>query len=174
MMPGVAYLGLGSNLGDRGANLLAAIAKLTLGGVVIEKLSSVYETDPVGFTAQPSFFNLVARCRSSQLDPWGLMRLCLATELELGRRRVVPGGPRSIDLDLLLFDHYQVDGSRDGIELTIPHPRMHERRFVLLPLGEIDPDLIHPTLGVTIGVLLERLADGSTAQRCDRLPVLWS
>ncbi|MFZ4986618.1 MAG: 2-amino-4-hydroxy-6-hydroxymethyldihydropteridine diphosphokinase [Blastocatellia bacterium] len=159
MAPEAVYLGLGSNLGDRAGSLLAALARLTARGLVVDRLSSIYQTDPVGYTAQPSFLNMVARCRPGQLDPWALMRLCLETELDLGRRREVPGGPRTIDLDLLLFDHYQVDGSRDGVDLTVPHPRMHERRFVLMPLAEIDPGVPHPVLGATAGELLDRLTD---------------
>lgn len=172
MTPGVVYLGLGSNLGDRAANLLKALARLTARGVEIDRLSSIYQTDPVGYTAQPSFLNMVARCRSGRLDPWELMRLCLETELDLGRRRELPGGPRTIDLDLLLFDHYQAEGVRDGIDLTLPHPRMHQRRFVLMPCAEIDPGVIHPVLGATVGEMLARLTDSAGVALYER-PVVF-
>jgi len=159
MARGAAYLGLGSNLGDRAANLLEAVARLTAAGLVIDRLSSIYLTDPVGYSDQPSFLNMVARCRTTGHDPWPLMRLCLETELRLGRRREIPGGPRTIDLDLLLFDDWRVDEVRDGIALTVPHPRMHERRFVLAPLAEIDPAVVHPILGETASQMLDRLTD---------------
>jgi 2-amino-4-hydroxy-6-hydroxymethyldihydropteridine diphosphokinase len=159
MAQGVAYLGLGSNLGDRAANMLAALARLTTEGLIIDRLSSIYLTDPVGYSEQPSFLNMVARCQISGRDPWDLCRLFLETELKLGRRREIPGGPRTIDLDLLLFDDWRVDETRDGIDLTVPHPRMHQRRFVLAPLAEIDPAVVHPILGETALQMLDRLTD---------------
>ncbi len=176
MAQSVVHLGLGSNLGDRAANLLRAISRLTTRGLEVVRLSSVYQTDPVGYLDQPPFLNMVAACRittgdrlnppampgtPSALDPWALMRLCLETELELGRQRGRPLGPRTIDIDLLLFDDWQAEGNRDGVELTLPHPRMHERRFVLAPLVEIDPGIIHPLLGETAASLLDRLTDQS-------------
>lgn len=169
MTPATAYLGLGSNLGDRAGSLLAALSLLTAQGLVIDRLSSVYETDPVGYTDQPGFLNMVVRCQPAGSDPWDLMRLCLETELSLGRKREVPGGPRTIDLDLLLFDHYHVDGERDDIDLKVPHPRMHERRFVLVPLVEIDPDVIHPVLDETAAELLGRLCDPAGVRLYDQL-----
>lgn len=163
----MVYLGLGSNLGDRAANLLKALARLTAKGIEIDQLSSIYQTDPVGYTAQPSFLNMVARCRPGRFDPWELMRLCLETELDLGRRRELPGGPRTIDLDLLLFDHYQVVGIRDGIDLTLPHPRMHQRRFVLMPLAEIDSGVVHPVIGATVAEMLTQLTDSAGVELYD-------
>ncbi len=161
MAQGAAYLGLGSNLGDRAANLLAALAWLTAEGLVIDRLSSIYLTDPVGYSEQPSFLNMVARCQIAGRHPWELMRLCLETELRLGRRREIPGGPRTIDIDILLIDDWKGDERRDGVDLTVPHPRMHERRFVLSPLAEIDPSVVHPVLGVTAMQLLDRLTDSA-------------
>ena len=157
----VVHLGLGSNLGDRAANLLRAIVRLTSQGIVVDRLSSIYETDPVGYLDQPPFLNQVLAGRTAIEDPWSLLRLCLTTENELGRQREIPLGPRTIDIDLLLFDDWHVDGRRDGVDLSLPHPRMHERRFVLTPLAEIDPGIVHPVLGETAVQLLASLADQS-------------
>jgi 2-amino-4-hydroxy-6-hydroxymethyldihydropteridine diphosphokinase len=139
-----AYLSLGANLGDRAGNLAAALARLEAAGVRVERVSSLYETAPVGGPPQPPYLNLVARVETS-LPPRELLRLCLAVEAELGRVRTVHWGPRTVDIDLLLYE----GATSDDLELTLPHPRMAERQFVLVPLAEIAPDL--------------RLPDGRTA-----------
>ena len=159
MEQGTAYLGLGSNLGDRAANLLQALAELTRRGLGIRTLSSIYETDPVGYLDQPAFLNMAAKIDCRGWDPWRLLRCCLETEEKLGRRREIPQGPRTIDIDLLLFDDWFVNGAVEGVELILPHPRMQARRFVLEPLCEIDPRILHPVLGVTVAELLDRLDD---------------
>lgn len=162
-MPPIAYLGLGSNLGDREANLRQAISLLVAGGLQLVAESSVYETDPVDFLDQPKFLNQVIAVNAGHFDPISLLKLCLETEAELGRVRTVPRGARTIDIDLLLFGNHIISATLDGIELTLPHPRMHLRRFVLQPLAEIAPQLTHPVMQQTVEQLLASLPDDSSA-----------
>ena len=154
-----AYLGFGSNLGDRAANLLRGVAAVSNAGLRLVGLSSIYETDPVDVLDQPEFLNLAAAFDAPGRDPFDLLRLCLQIEADLGRRRTIRGGPRTIDIDLLLLGDRVGDGVRDGIELTVPHPRMHLRRFVLAPMAEIAPARIHPILGRSIRSLLDEIVD---------------
>ena len=146
-----AYLGLGSNLGDRADNIHKALsllkAKTQLKGV-----SSLYETAPLGFTDQPNFLNAVC-CVSTELDPHELLDLIKGIELKIGRRPTFPKGPRVIDIDLLLYG----DLISNTANLTIPHPAMVERAFVLVPLAEIAPDVVHPLLKERASALLEKL-----------------
>jgi 2-amino-4-hydroxy-6-hydroxymethyldihydropteridine diphosphokinase len=160
----VAYLSLGSNLGDRAANLLRAVSALVAGGLGLAGISSLYETDPVDFPDQPSFLNLAIAVTAEDLEPFTLLKFCLETESRLGRRRTIPRGARTIDIDLLLLDDLIVDDTRDGVGLELPHPRMHLRRFVLAPMAEIAPHLKHPVFGETIGQLLEALNDPSAVR----------
>ena len=144
------YLGLGSNLGDRGASLAAALDRIAL-MAPLSRVSSVYESDPVGFELQPRFWNLVAAIE------WGAPALALlsglkAIERSLGRRRTFRNGPRTIDCDILDFGGRVATGER----LTLPHARLAERRFVLAPLAEIAPRWRHPVLGLTARQLLRR------------------
>jgi 2-amino-4-hydroxy-6-hydroxymethyldihydropteridine diphosphokinase len=133
-----AYLGLGSNLGDRADNLRVAIGLLGLSGkCVVELVSSVYETLPVGELDQPDFLNAVVRVRT-ELAPRGLLELCLDIEQTLGRVRTKRWGPRVIDMDILLYEDIEI--SED--DLTIPHASMLDRAFVLAPLADIAPDMI--------------------------------
>jgi 2-amino-4-hydroxy-6-hydroxymethyldihydropteridine diphosphokinase len=134
----VAYVGLGSNLGDRETTIRAAIAALE--GVVA--VSELRETDPVGVTEQPAFLN-GAVAVETELSPRELLASLLAVERELGRERSERWGPRTIDLDLLLYGTETVD--EPG--LTVPHPHLHERRFALEPLVELDPELVVPGRG---------------------------
>ena len=159
----LAYLSLGSNLGDRAANLQRALHDLGVLGRVT-KISSFYETEPVEFTAQPLFLNCAAEIETFR-EPQELLAGILAIERSLGRVREEsqPKGPRVLDIDILIYG----DRVLESPELTIPHPAMHLRRFVLEPLAQIAGQVRHPALQFTVGELLERLPEG---QRVRRLP----
>ncbi len=146
-----AYIGLGSNLGDRAGNLLLAVRGMMNASLAVVRLSSIYETEPMDVREQPAFLNMVAELAVNPLPPpEQLLARLLRIEYALGRRRDVRRGPRTIDLDLLLYGTEQ----RATPFLTLPHPRLHRRRFVLTPLAEIAPYLVHPTLQRTFGELL--------------------
>jgi 2-amino-4-hydroxy-6-hydroxymethyldihydropteridine diphosphokinase len=148
-----AYIGLGSNLGDRMTMLRMAIQRLeTLGRIA--GVSRLYETAPVGYLEQPPFLNAVVALDTA-LTPADLLGALLGIERDLGRVRFYPNAPRTLDLDLLMVD----DVIFDTTELTLPHPRLHERAFVLVPLAEIAPELVHPGTGKTIQELLYTLPD---------------
>ena len=148
----IAYIALGSNLGDKEKNLRRALLLLTQQGVEIVRVSSFLSTEPYGVTDQPQFLNAVACVRTS-LTPLALLDVLLATELAMGRVRLRHWGERNIDLDLLLYEDVVLDTKR----LRLPHPDMQNRDFVLLPLAEIAPELKHPTLQKTIWELKENL-----------------
>ncbi len=151
-----AYVSLGSNLGDRAGNLLLGVRGMLDAGLEVIRLSHVYETEPVETFSQPLFLNQVAELRGATLPPpETLMARLLRIEYALGRRREVEKGPRLIDLDLL-FDR---DHTNDTAFLTLPHPRLHQRRFVLEPLAELAPGLVHPVLDKTINQLLSEVED---------------
>jgi len=162
-----AYLGLGSNLGDRAANLLRAVTALCDAGLRVRALSSIYETEPVDYLDQPRFLNMamaVDAPRIERIDPFSLLKLCLGVETSLGRERAVPKGARTIDIDLLLVDGLVIDGVRDDVALILPHPRLHLRRFALTPLAEIAPKLRHPIFGKTIEQILDDVDDSSSVR----------
>ena len=131
------YLGLGSNLGDREKNIRNAVRLLEENFVSIEKLSTIIETEPVGFLNQGKFLNAVLK-GTTQLSPVDLLLHTQSIEKKLKRMRTIPNGPRTIDIDILLYDQERISTPR----LTIPHPRMWERDFVLGPLKEIEPDFV--------------------------------
>jgi 7,8-dihydro-6-hydroxymethylpterin-pyrophosphokinase len=184
------FIGLGSNIGDREDNLREAIARIKKLGLEIVRASSVYETEPVGYKDQPWFLNqvimttvndvLVSECRpvlgdretTATIQGEALLSELLNIERAMGRQRTVAQGPRVIDLDLLLFGDRIIAHSKqneewsyiDRTDIFVPHPRMHDRRFVLEPLCEIAPDVVHPILEKTCRELLSALDDPSTVR----------
>ncbi len=150
-MEKIVYLSLGSNVGDRETNLRAAIEKLADLGEIVA-VSSLYETEPVDFTAQPWFLNCALAMRTHLMPKLFLAKM-LAIEQQMGRRRLQPKGPRTIDVDILLFGNSVISTP----QLDVPHPAMHLRRFVLEPLAEIAPDLRHPVFKRTVREMLQSL-----------------
>ena len=148
----VVYLALGSNLGDRAANLRLALHELEARDLRLRKASSVYEAEPVGLREQPWFLNQVAEFET-ELFPLQLLRRIHRIEQKMGRRRVVVNGPRTIDIDIVLYGSAIVRAD----ELTIPHPRYRERRFVLEPLAELNPALRDPETRQTVAALLAKV-----------------
>jgi len=153
-MAHTVYLALGTNLGDRIANLKQAARALPpLVRVVVA--SPVYETLPWGYIEQPAFLNQVIQAETG-LDPHALLTYLKQTEIRLGRRTTFRNGPRVIDLDILFYD----DAVLNSPELTIPHPSIPERAFVLVPLADLNPGLKHPSLGITVRQMLENVEAG--------------
>jgi len=158
----LAYISLGSNLGDRAANLRCALEYLKQVGN-IQKVSGFYEAEPVDVPDQPWFLNCVAALQTTS-PPDALLRSILSIEQKMGRVRIRDKGPRLIDIDILLYGNDIIGGAG----LKIPHPEMQNRRFVLEPLAEIAPEVVHPILRETARKLLERLPPGQVVRR---LPV---
>jgi 2-amino-4-hydroxy-6-hydroxymethyldihydropteridine diphosphokinase len=154
-----AYLSLGSNVGDRRANLRTAIARLAAVGEVAA-VSSYYETEPIGVSAQPWFLNCAVKLDTEKM-PKQLLAAVLDLEQQMGRRRTREKAPRTIDIDILLFANSIIETKG----LTVPHPAMHERRFVLEPLVEIAPDVRHPMLKRTIRELRDALPPGQAVRK---------
>jgi 2-amino-4-hydroxy-6-hydroxymethyldihydropteridine diphosphokinase len=155
----LAYLSLGSNMGDRAGNLRATVDRLRDFGEVVA-VSSLYETEPVEFTAQPWFLNCAVEL-DTERTPHELMAGILEIEQQMGRQRTQKKGPRSIDIDILLFGNLTVDTTG----LTVPHPALHQRRFVLEPLAEIASGVRHPQLKQTIRELRDALPPGQTVRK---------
>jgi 2-amino-4-hydroxy-6-hydroxymethyldihydropteridine diphosphokinase len=149
------YFSLGSNLGDREANLSAALERLQ-----IKRVSPIYETEPVDYTTQPFFLNVVAEAET-ELMPMQLLARTQRIERELGRVRGIPKGPRAIDIDILLYGNSVIRTAR----LEVPHPRFHERRFVLVPFADLAPDLRHPVTHRTIREMLASLPENVVVRR---------
>jgi 2-amino-4-hydroxy-6-hydroxymethyldihydropteridine diphosphokinase len=156
-----AYVSIGSNLGDRAGNLLLAVRGMTEAALCVTRLSSIYETEPISEIEQRPFLNMVVEVGNPLPTPEQVMARLLRIEFVLGRTREVKDGPRTIDLDLLLYGHVE----KNSQFLILPHPRLHERRFVLEPLAEIAPQLIHPILKSTAVQMLESSADASAVTR---------
>jgi len=150
------YLSLGSNVGDRANNLKDAIAALADSGVEVRKVSSIYETEPVDLREQPWFLNCVVEAQT-ELAPLDLLRTLRNIEARMGSKKLVAKGPRLIDLDILLY----ADEMIDTPELRVPHPRMHLRRFVLVPLAEIAPRIRHPGTCLSATEMLASTIDES-------------
>jgi 2-amino-4-hydroxy-6-hydroxymethyldihydropteridine diphosphokinase len=159
MKPRNIYLSLGSNLGDRAANLRAAIAALPSANFRVQKVSSFYETEPVDYLDQPWFLNCVVEGETDS-QPIELLHALRAIESQLGSKKAFAKGPRLLDIDILLLGDLLVDTP----ELQIPHPRMLERKFVLAPLAEIAPQLQHPSWPATASDLLASSADPSVVR----------
>ena len=151
-----AYLGLGSNLGDKEMNLRRALQLLHQAEIQILKASPLYVTEPVDFKDQDWFLNQAVSIQTS-LGPRDLLSYCLQIEQNMGRHRTAFKGPRNIDLDLLLYSDFVIQEKG----LTIPHPMLHTRRFVLVPLATLAPEVLHPVLRQTISTLLDSCPDPS-------------
>ncbi|HKT88495.1 MAG TPA: 2-amino-4-hydroxy-6-hydroxymethyldihydropteridine diphosphokinase [Candidatus Sulfotelmatobacter sp.] len=160
-MANVAYLSLGSNLGDRGEQLRLAISRLASHGRVLS-VSSFYETEPVEVSDQPWFLNCAVALETSE-PPSQLMSSLLAIERGMGRERIREKGPRTVDIDILLYGDRVVNTE----ELTVPHPAMARRRFVLEPLAEIAGEVRHPVVGKTVHELLAELPAGQSVRRVE-------
>jgi 2-amino-4-hydroxy-6-hydroxymethyldihydropteridine diphosphokinase len=155
----IVYLSLGSNVGDRETNLISAIAALSPAGVRVDRVSSIYETEPVDYQDQPWFLNCVLEAETD-MQPHQLLQALRAIESQMGSKKEFAKGPRKIDLDILLYG----SGTIDTPELQVPHPRMLLRRFVLAPLAELVPTLKHPTWNATAAQLLALSSDKSVVR----------
>jgi GTP cyclohydrolase-4 len=156
----IVYLCLGSNLGDMKKNLMQALESLSE-QVRIEKISSLYQTEPVGYKEQPDFLNAVCRC-STELRPSQLLEFVKKIEAAMGRVSSFKDAPRPIDIDILLYDNEIVESPA----LTIPHPRLAERAFVLVPFVEIEPDVPHPVTGQTVREMRDELGPVKGVRKC--------
>jgi 2-amino-4-hydroxy-6-hydroxymethyldihydropteridine diphosphokinase len=156
-----AYVSIGSNLGDRAGNLLLAVRGLMEASFHVTKLSGIYETEPVGVEGHDNFLNMVAEIRVAGITPSQMMARMLRIEYLLGRKDKFLQKPRTVDLDILFYDDTVLENSF----LTLPHPRMHLRKFVLVPMAEIAPNFVHPVLEQTIQEVLVELADDKQVRR---------
>jgi 2-amino-4-hydroxy-6-hydroxymethyldihydropteridine diphosphokinase len=154
------YLSLGSNLGDRAKNLRDALAALRKAGIDVTRISSMYETEPVDYLAQPWFVNMALEAET-ELVPAALLEMLRGIETQMGSTKLIAKGPRLIDMDILLYGDEVIDIPG----LQVPHPRMHLRRFVLEPLAEIAPNVRHPVLGLSVSEMLARTPDKSVVRK---------
>lgn len=154
-MKNISYLSIGSNLGDRLGTFQKSFQLFAENPhIELFACSSLYETDPVGYTDQDCFLNAVFKVKTD-LKPEDLLQTCNHIEQELGRKREVRWGPRTLDLDILLYNHENIETEI----LSIPHPRLHERAFVIVPLMEVDPDIRLPKMNTSLSDLLEKIPD---------------
>ncbi len=158
-----AYIALGSNLGDRAGNLLLGVRGMMEAALCICRLSSIYETEPLSDVAQPRFLNMVAEIGNPLPAPEQIMARLLRIEFLLGRIRDIKDGPRTLDLDLLMYGDHESNTEF----LKLPHPRMHQRRFVLEPLVEVAPHLIHPVLKISVGEMLASVMNQAAVNKWD-------
>ncbi|MFN3973724.1 MAG: 2-amino-4-hydroxy-6-hydroxymethyldihydropteridine diphosphokinase [Dehalococcoidia bacterium] len=163
----LAYLGLGSNLGDREGHMRGGVRRLMARGVSVVAFSAIYETAPQGYPDQPPFLNLVA-CVQTHLGPYALLEACLSVEQEEGRTRPFPNAPRTLDVDILLYDERVIACPR----LTVPHPRLADRAFALVPLCDLAPDIVHPVMGLSFRALSERV-EAQGIRRWNPPPAHW-
>lgn len=157
----IAYIGLGSNLGDRAGNLLLAVRGLLESGLTVTRLSAIYETEPVGVSDHGSYLNMVAEVRCGNITPSQMIARMIRVEYLLGRRHKFLQAPRTADLDLLFYGDVQIETDF----LKVPHKSAHKRRFVLVPMAELAPHFVHPVVNKTIGALLEEVEDDSSVTR---------
>ena len=162
MPPVIVYLSLGSNIGDRATNLRAAIAALPQAGVSVQRVSSFYETEPVDYLKQDWFLNCVVEGRT-ELSAGTLLSQLRAIETRMGSKKVIAKGPRILDIDILLYG----DETIATAELQVPHPRMTQRRFVLVPLAGNAPQVRHPSWHATAAELVAATADHSEVRRVE-------
>lgn len=153
-MNNTAYIALGTNMGNRENHLCSALKAIQDEKMIITDFSSIYETDPVGYEDQNQFLNMVIKV-NTELSSFDLLQVLQKIELGSGRERKIRWGPRTLDLDILLYNHENIETER----LIVPHPRMTERAFVLVPLAEIDRDLEIPAVTKPISLLLDELQD---------------
>ncbi len=154
-MENIAYLSIGSNIGNRLETFQRALQLLDKNNEIrLEELSSIYETDPVGYTNQACFLNAVIKI-STSLNPEELLQVCLFIESQLGRKREIHWGPRTLDLDILLYNQENIETE----SLIVPHPRMQERAFVIIPLMELDSGIKLPNVNAALDDILNQIPD---------------
>lgn len=163
-----AYVGIGSNLGDRAGNLLLAVRGLMEASFRVTKLSGIYETEPVGIESAWNFLNMAVEVKVESISPSQMMARMLRIEYLLGRADKSLKKPRTIDLDLLFYGRERVRTEF----LTVPHPRLHQRNFVLVPLAEIAPHFVHPSLRKDVKTLLQKSTDTSMVKRWNPAPLI--